>query len=390
MGISVLPTNLGGVNLNSITGPLASLMSSSNQVNNLVWPSDLGSNPAMGHAVQISCWDWTTDLAQAVSNTVVTEKLTPELLGLIQGPAYKQRRKGNPLATVSLYMPENLVVNYNSNYSDVSITEEFGLVGQLGNAYADYNKGTNWKNLINTYGTTAAATAAGALGKWAGGGENIGALLQGAAGITTNPQTQLLYRGVNLRTFQLEFLMTPKTSAEAQTIKNICDTFAFYSLPGIAGAATGNSGQYLTAPQIFTVQFKFLGTNTIAGTLANVITNALNSSGLGFLTQASAQSQTGSIKNAPDAKTFTVNDCVLEDVTVNYAPNGWAAYNDGYPVQTSLTLQFKETTMLTKEQFKESKIAANYANSQVVNDALNYAATNGGQGTAGGDGTWSS
>jgi hypothetical protein len=366
MGISVLPTNLGGVNLNSITGPLASLFSSSNQVNNLVWPSDLGSNPAMGHAVQISCWDWTTDLAGNINNLLGGGPVGPAVLGLFQGPQYKQRRKGNPLATISLYMPENLTVNYNSNYSDVSITEEFGLAGQLGNAVSDALT-KNYKDLVNTYGVGLASTLAGKVAAGLGGGENIGALLQGAAGITTNPQTQLLYRGVNLRTFQLEFLMTPKTSAEAQTIKNICDTFAFYSLPGIAGAATGNSGQYLTAPQIFTVQFKFLGTNTIAGTLANVITNALNSSGLGFLTQASAQSQTGSIKNAPDAKTFTVNDCVLEDVTVNYAPNGWAAYNDGYPVQTSLTLQFKETTMLTKEQFKQSKIAANYANSQVAN-----------------------
>jgi hypothetical protein len=367
MGISVLPTNLGGVNLNSITGPLASLMSSSNQVNNLVWPSDLGSNPAMGHAVQISCWDWTTDLAGNINNLLGDGKIGPAVLGLFQGPQYKQTRKTNPLATISLYMPENLTVNYNSNYSDVSITEEFGLAGQLGNALSDGLFTKNYKDLVNTYGVGLASTLAGKAAAGLGGGENIGALLQGAAGITTNPQTQLLYRGVNLRTFQLEFLMTPKTSAEAQTIKNICDTFAFYSLPGIAGAATGNSGQYLTAPQIFTVQFKFLGTNTIAGTLANVITNALNSSGLGFLTQASAQSQTGSIKNAPDAKTFTVNDCVLEDVTVNYAPNGWAAYNDGYPVQTSLTLQFKETTMLTKEQFKQSKIAANYANSQVAN-----------------------
>jgi hypothetical protein len=366
MGISVLPTNLGGVNLNSVTGPLASLFSSSNQVNNLVWPSDLGSNPAMGHAVQISCCDWTTALAGNINNLLGGGNIGPAVLGLFQGPQYKQTIKNNPLATISLYMPENLTVNYNSNYSDVSITEEFGLAGQLGNAASDALT-KNYKDLVNTYGVGLASTLAGKAAAAFGGGENIGALLQGAAGITTNPQTQLLYRGVNLRTFQLEFLMTPKTSAEAQTIKNICDTFAFYSLPGIAGAATGNSGQYLTAPQIFTVQFKFLGTNTIAGTLANVITNALNSSGLGFLTQASAQSQTGSIKNAPDAKTFTVNDCVLEDVTVNYAPNGWAAYNDGYPVQTSLTLQFKETTMLTKEQFKQSQIVANYANSQVAN-----------------------
>jgi hypothetical protein len=61
---------------------------------------------------------------------------------------------------------------------------------------------------------------------------------------------------------------------------------------------------------------------------------------------------------------MTVNDCFLADVNVDYAPNGWAAYNDGYPVQTKLTLTFKETTMITKNQFRGSAVAANYNNTQ--------------------------
>jgi hypothetical protein len=37
---------------------------------------------------------------------------------------------------------------------------------------------------------------------------------------------------------------------------------------------------------------------------------------------------------------------VLESVTVNYAPNGWAAMEDGAPMQTTMTLSFKETQLV--------------------------------------------
>jgi hypothetical protein len=173
---------------------------------------------------------------------------------------------------------------------------------------------------------------------------------------------QLLYRGIDLRTFQLEFIMTPKSAAEAKTIKDICDTFTFYSLPGIAGAQTGNSGQFLTPPQLFSVQFKFLGQNGIVGNIANIFSSALANSGLGFLASGT------NITNGNAAKVFTVGDCVLESVGVNYTPNGWASHNDGHAVQTVLTLQFKETQMLTKQYFNNTKIAQNYSSIQQQNE----------------------
>ena len=36
-------------------------------------------------------------------------------------------------------------------------------------------------------------------------------------------------------------------------------------------------------------------------------------------------------------------------MNVDYAPNGWAAYSDGSPVEIRLTLQFKELDIVTKE-----------------------------------------
>jgi hypothetical protein len=374
MGLQILPSNIGGISTSSLLGgPLTSLFTNSNQVQNLIFPSDLASNPSMGHAVLIQAYDYTTSLGSAITNSassISSLNFNLENLGSVastvglatQAGNYAPQKKGNPLASVSLFMPENLQVNYNSSYTDISITEELGIVGFAGNLYSDATK-KELGGKITPYGIAGAAYAANlfSAAKLGGTGQ-IGSLAAQGAGVFVNPQMQLLYKGVGLRTFQLEFLMTPKTSAEAKTVQNICDTLTFYSLPGIAGAQSGGSGQFLTPPQIFSVQFKFLGQNGILGTISNVLTSALNNSGLGFLTQG----DTGSISNANAAKLFTVNDCVLEDVTVDYAPNGFSAYKDGYPVQTRLTLQFKETTMITKEQFKGSQVAANYNTQQQI------------------------
>ena len=58
-----------------------------------------------------------------------------------------------------------------------------------------------------------------------------------------------------------------------------------------------------------------------------------------------------------------ISSCVLESIQVNYTPRGWAAYEvpgennpdigrTGMPVGIQMTLQFRETTYLTKDDFK--------------------------------------
>ncbi len=45
---------------------------------------------------------------------------------------------------------------------------------------------------------------------------------------------------------------------------------------------------------------------------------------------------------------------MLEKVTVNYAPNGWAAFEgNGAPIQTTMSLQFREIVLVDKTQIKE-------------------------------------
>jgi hypothetical protein len=41
----------------------------------------------------------------------------------------------------------------------------------------------------------------------------------------------------------------------------------------------------------------------------------------------------------------------LDNLDINHAPNGFAAYGDGSMVQTTLELSFKEMDILTRDSF---------------------------------------
>ena len=396
MGLSVIPTNIGGVNipLAQLQGPLAKLFQNQDP-SNLLYPGDLASNPVMGHAVQFSVHDYTTgfgDMAGTATAAITDAaktlasggtvplpslssagKVLPSLAKLVVAQTYRPITKTEALATISLFMPDTLAVTYNSNYTDVHLTDILGLKGYAGNAYqemAQKNPTTaeDWINAIP--GNYAKGIAAGALDKLntglpglLGGKAGLGDIALNGMGLATNPQTQLLYKGISLRQFTLEFIMTPKSTQEAETVRNICDTFAYFSAPGLAGNSGGAPGQYLTPPQIFRIKFKFLGGNGgLIDSVTNVFTSALSNIGLGFLTTTNP---TSTITNGAQAKIMVVNDCFLENVNVDYAPNGWAAYNDGYPIQTRLTLTFKENQIITKEDI--AKMNPGVGNSAVGN-----------------------
>ena len=51
-----------------------------------------------------------------------------------------------------------------------------------------------------------------------------------------------------------------------------------------------------------------------------------------------------------NTKINKIQKSVILSVDVNYAPNGWSAHSDGTPVQTTMTLQLKETVLNDRDQ----------------------------------------
>jgi hypothetical protein len=126
-----------------------------------------------------------------------------------------------------------------------------------------------------------------------------------AVGIAVNPQVDVLYGSPELRTFTFDFLFAPRNQKEADSVSKIIQEFKFHASPEALGGGIG-LGRYFVPPSEFDIEFSVTSMGKIS-------------------------------------------TCVLQNVTVDYAPSGVAFYADGKPVGTRMTLQFKELEYITKE-----------------------------------------
>ena len=268
---------------------------------------------------------------------------------------FKLQPIDKPLAYISLYMPDTLTTNFTSSYDPVSLTNTFGIAGYGVNAVADAMKDKkaldeNVSNLLSDDYRRGAL--AGILGKI---DKDLGSVVGQALQRVPNPQLQMIYRGINLREFTFDFTFTPASSKEAEEVDQIIKTFVYYSLPEVT---SGAGGQFFIPPQIFRIKFAFLGDAGPAGQIYDIFkTNMTNLLGNQFTKIITGSNATNDITKAKNAKIFNIGDCVLKDVQVNYAPNGWASYNDGYPIQTTLSLNFSEIDLVNKQTMEKNGYA---------------------------------
>lgn len=398
--IDIFPISIGGVQppLNLLSNIFSPITGSKN----LSYPLDLASNPTFAHAVQFTIFDYEYQGLSGASSGFLEalQQTTGNVEGIISGgingstleqglnallptvksalpflqpQSYKPVATGAPKATISLYMPDTVNTTYDSNYQSVSMTDTLGLSGYIANALSDKKiKSLDWDNLAtnlagSAYGKQLAAVVAGMLGEKTGivaNGANLTGVLQQAFGQIPNPQMQLIYKGINLREFQFEFIFTPISAREAASVEKIIQTFVYYSLPQLSKAT---NGQFLIPPQIFKIKFAYTGGSVVLNAVTNVFNNTMTNILGTQLSGALNPTNAAAISNSTNTKLFSIQDCVLTNVNVDYAPNGWAAFSDGSPVQTRLTLQFKEMDIVTKDNI----IPNNYSISPVASDAIN-------------------
>lgn len=245
-----------------------------------------------------------------------------------------------PKAVVSLYMPDTLNAQYNSSYDELRLTDLGSAINTVrtidqlaargpslidafksGSASGGMFGGISSmaKQVGNIASTDPAAIAliTKALGNAPGiNGDNVQSVLLKGAGYAINPQLQMIYRGVGLRSFQLTFVFTPNSQGEAEEVNYIIQQFKYHFAPTLLSAKeTSSDSMYLVPPSIFSVDFMISGQEN---------------------------------KFLPK-----YGDCVLTDIDVNYTPNGWAAYDDGAPIQTTLTMTFKETEIVDKKKIQK-------------------------------------
>jgi hypothetical protein len=341
--IDILPLSVNGVQppLNLLYN-LFSSSSISDQ--NLMYPVDLASNPNYGHAIQFTVHEATYNIANEFNRIMSGGGV----LGSTFNPSnFKLSQQKNILSTISLYMPDTLNVDFNNIYADSSLEETLGPGKYLAGAISDFAsslKGSqaDKANFTNLYGPGLG------VGLSYLASPNLGNLIGNVTKTQPNPQLQLLFKGVGLRTFQFTFIFTPTSSQEAKMVDNIMNAFQYYSAPSLLG----QSQQFLKPPQVFDINFAF----TSGSGLTGAVTNFFKNIGTNILSSQVSGSLFGSNQIDPTsnpAKVFKVyHPCVLKDISIDYAPNGWAAYDDGYPVQSTMTLTFQETDIVTKEDIR--------------------------------------
>jgi hypothetical protein len=220
---------------------------------------------------------------------------------------------------IALYMPDTLQATYKADYASISLRDELGslnsirAVGSVAATALGPERG--FENTTNAIGSdpNTIKWAIDSFAKMFNAGQGLSSGILQTQGYTSNPQLQMIYQGAPFRSFTLNFVFTPKSMAEARDVERIIHEFKYYAAPTLqTPGKSPSASMFLTPPALFEVKFYYDG--------------------------------------AENPKLPKYTDCVLEDIQIDYAPNGWAAHIDGAPIQTHLSLSFHEVEIVDRDR----------------------------------------
>ena len=142
-----------------------------------------------------------------------------------------------------------------------------------------------------------------------------GAQIDQNLGTVVNPYNVATFRNSQSRSHQLQFMLIPRSSAESQSIRHICETFVWHSLPSagtgvVESQSTPGQSMFLNMPD--EVEISFYGSTSLYKFARAVITN----------------------------------------VSINYAPFGEPSFfPDGAPTAVQLSLSIQEIQQLTQSSY---------------------------------------
>ena len=234
-----------------------------------------------------------------------------DVLGV--GSLYNSTRRISD--SVSMYLPANIEDTTTAAYND-SATGIVGFLaasGELGKATDRASMARLIGGTIKGLGSDITAKAVGAIGDVFGAQGTEQLIKKAFGGNADNPYMEVLFDAMQLRTFTYNFQFAPRSEEEAIEVQKIIQLFRFHMAPELRPGAN----RYLGLPSQFDIHYMYLTKEGVASE-----NNFYNK----------------------------IATCVLQDCKINYAPDGVKSFADGGPVQTTMTLQFKETELLTKDK----------------------------------------
>jgi len=226
---------------------------------------------------------------------------------------------------IALFMPAQIQVNYGANYTDFEIGAGAAIGG---NAVSDVMNNMTLTGLQN-----AASKAAPQIGAEIieGAGrlamKGIGAIGPGMTNLEKvfdmkrasikAPRMELAFEGISKREFNYTFKMMPKNQAEADEIRRIIFAFKSNMLPEFVDG--NRAGRRLTVPNTFDISYMYNGTE--------------------------------------NPYLHKISTCVCTSLQVSYGGDRYKTFDsqgDGAPpVDTSISLGFKELELITRERVHE-------------------------------------
>ena len=230
------------------------------------------------------------------------------------------QKRADGYKSILLFMPEDVNTQYGANWGGVGVgVGQANVASMIGTKTKLENFGDMWKGTIDTFEgglVIGGYSVAKDLMRFSmGGSMTTDQLLSGVSGRIINPNVELMYEAPELRGFNMNFKMMPRDPQEGRDIFGICQTLKKAMLPSWGGDTKLNqfTGSLLTLPKIVSVKF--------------MTGNSLNK----YVTQ--------------------YKPCAITNVSINYTPDGsYATYQDGSPVATMLSIQFKELKLVFEQE----------------------------------------
>ena len=220
---------------------------------------------------------------------------------------------------VTMFMPADVKVSYKANYTDTSIGSLTQTASQIVGEFiqeGSVSRDTIQKNagdVAVAVGVSGLVNALSNVPSLAGARE----ALEMGMGAIVSDRMEMAFKGIDKRKFTYTFKMIPRSEAEANEVKRIIDMFKFHMLPEMLDRNT--RGRLMSYPSTFDIKYMY----------QNAENNYLNK----------------------------VSECYLESMDVEYGGDRFKTHegNDigAPPVETTLTLQFGEIELITRERAEE-------------------------------------
>ena len=242
-----------------------------------------------------------------------------------------------PIATIFLPIPENIQDSNAVNWGDDSLN---GLAARaIGSAAGVIGDNGSFINAIKEGGIEAAAFAKEMTGidagirnsfiaaKAVGAFTNVNAqgVISRQTGQVLNPNMELLFNNVTLRSFNFQFDLAPRDKKESETIKGVLRLFK-KSMNAKKNGTEGAKGLFIASPDVFQLSYKTGGEDHK------------------FLNR--------------------FKPMALLNMAVNYTGSGtYATYDDTTPVHMKLSLQFQELNPVYAEEYdttEEGKLGVGF------------------------------